>query len=237
MTFKQLQHVTFPRPQGRWINMMPIIFGEVRSIPDELLPYLPMIDACHGLRKESVVYVSVRESYQKPGTYQSRPGVHTEGFRVEQARVGWGGGGWGAGTVVPVTVPIGWGGTPQTMALHSAACAWGGGGWGGPNGSGLFMASTDGRCDLWNCEDWRGDRMGALPEVPRSEPHEMEPHRLYWLTDRTPHRALPSRGGMRQWFRLVSEHVDVWYSKHNTPNPLGVAPSCRIVDVDKFAGG
>ncbi len=63
---------------------------------------------------------------------------------------------------------------------------------------------------------------------------------LCWLTDRTPHMALPVvHPTHRQFFRLVTKGVNVWYAKHSTPNPLGILPpeSVRIIEVDKFAAG
>ena len=58
---------------------------------------------------------------------------------------------------------------------------------------------------------------------------------LCWLTDRTPHMALPVvKGTHRQFFRLVTKGVNVWYAKHSTPNPLGIVPpeSVRIIEAD-----
>ena len=34
--------------------------------------------------------------------------------------------------------------------------------------------------------------------------------------------------------KLVVGPIGVWYSKHNTPNPLGVQPDVEIVEFDKF---
>ncbi len=41
----------------------------------------------------------------------------------------------------------------------------------------------------------------------------------------------------RQFFRVVTEKVDVWYTQHNTENKLGVKPplQVKIIDGDKFA--
>ncbi len=61
---------------------------------------------------------------------------------------------------------------------------------------------------------------------------------LCWLTDRTLHMALPVvKGTHRQFFRLVTKGVNVWYAEHSTPNPLGIVPpeSVRIIEADKFA--
>jgi len=76
---------------------------------------------------------------------------------------------------------------------------------------------------------------GVMPEGGR----DLEAGRLYWLTDRTPHESLPlKKGAFRQFFRLVTSQVSLWYADHSTPNPLGVKPDpaiTRIVVGDKFS--
>merc|ERR1712032_1600305 len=60
---------------------------------------------------------------------------------------------------------------------------------------------------------------------------------LCWFTDRTPHESLPlPKGTKRQFFRLVTSHVDVWYADHSTANPTGVKPGerTRIIHGSKF---
>ena len=52
--------------------------------------------------------------------------------------------------------------------------------------------------------------------------------------------AMPTeKGTHRQFFRLVTKGVNVWYAKHSTRNPLGIVPpeSVRIIEADKFAAG
>lgn len=46
--------------------------------------------------------------------------------------------------------------------------------------------------------------------------------------------CLVAQDGIRQWFRLVSEEIDGWFSQHNTPNPLGIEPTAPIVYYNKF---
>ena len=59
-------------------------------------------------------------------------------------------------------------------------------------------------------------------------------HRLYWMTDRTPHEALPLKDGMyRQFFRLVTSRVSLWFQDHSTPNPNGVKPDPQITKIVK----
>ena len=126
--------------------------------------------------------------------------------------------------------------TQRRPGIHTEATkmsCWGGGGnWGGCDG--MYMASNDGQCRLWNCQIDEVDNHGAIA-LELGEGIQMKPSTLYWMTDKTPHEALPSvKDGMRQFFRLVSEDVGVWWAKHNTPNPLGVLPKALIVNKDKF---
>ncbi|CAL1136543.1 unnamed protein product [Cladocopium goreaui] len=64
-----------------------------------------------------------------------------------------------------------------------------------------------------------------------------EAETLYWMSDATPHESVPLKeDSHRQYFRLVTSSVSLWYSKHSTENPL-VKPDpsvTRIVDTDKF---
>jgi hypothetical protein len=51
------------------------------------------------------------------------------------------------------------------------------------------------------------DRFGKHTDLKAGE--------LCWLTDRTPHMPLPaSLKTHRQFFRVVTEGVNVWYAKH-----------------------
>lgn len=125
---------------------------------------------------------------------------------------------------------------PGIHTEAGASMAWGGGGWGGQQfrKGGVYMASSDGACRMWDTQTQFVDLQGqVLIDLPDDLSFECEPNVLYWMTDRTPHEALPSEKS-RQFFRLVGPKVDVWYSKHNTPNPLGVVPNCKIIDEDKF---
>ena len=57
------------------------------------------------------------------------------------------------------------------------------------------------------------------------------------MTDCTPHESLPLKAGTsRQYFRLVTSDVSVWYADHSTPNPLGIVPEeeVKIVHGNKF---
>lgn len=125
---------------------------------------------------------------------------------------------------------------PGIHTEAGATMTWGGGSWGGQKfgKSGIYMTSTDGACKIWDTQTQLADLQGrVLIDLPDDLSFECEPNVLYWMTDRTPHEALPSEKD-RQFFRLVGPEVSMWYSKHSTPNPLGVEPNCKIIDEDKF---
>jgi len=114
--------------------------------------------------------------------------------------------------------------------------SWGGNGWGGLTG--LFMASNmSDTCRVWDehvqnprahgdCEHLR-DSLGEGIKMKKGE--------LFWMTDGTPHESLPlTKDAYRQFFRLVTSEVSVWYEKHSTKNRLGILPNCEILTEDKF---
>ena len=93
-------------------------------------------------------------------------------------------------------------------------------------------------CKVWNCAvrcDGEGKEIigkhgnvehlrGILPD----DCEVMKANYMYWLTDRTPHELLPLQTACyRQYFRLVTSDVTVWFEEHSTPNPLGVMPDCK----------
>eukprot|EP00980_Cylindrotheca_fusiformis_P013885 scaffold3598_cov115-Cylindrotheca_fusiformis.AAC.21 len=59
---------------------------------------------------------------------------------------------------------------------------------------------------------------------------------LIWMTDCTPHEALPQEvSGHRQFFRVVTPHVSHWYAAHSTKNPKVDLPSnVTVVHASKF---
>jgi len=197
--------------------MMPFIMGDPATIPGYLHGYLPMIDKCSSIERGKVAYLTVHESLVKSGDSQRRGGIHTESY--DSTKQGGWGGGWGKGS------------------LHSG---WGGGwGKGQKEGcairDGIYMASTDGSCRIWDCSAGKVDKHGALMTSPSGLSEKMRPNYLYWMTDRTPHEALRvSKDTRRQFFRLVSNKIGGWFKQHNTPNPFGVLPDCPIIEGSKF---
>ena len=62
----------------------------------------------------------------------------------------------------------------------------------------------------------------------------MKPNTLYWITDRTPHESLVLvEGTYRQYFRLVTHQVSLWFEDHSTKNPFGIHPDTSITQIVK----
>jgi len=110
---------------------------------------------------------------------------------------------------------------------------------------GIYIASNQSNSSrAWDCRV-AVDAIGRLGDVEHlrgvmpEQGTNLEAGRLYWLTDRTPHESLPlKKGAFRQFFRLVTSQVSLWYADHSTANPLGVKPDpaiTRIVVGDKFS--
>lgn len=72
--------IKFPPPTGLRINMMPIVIGDVKTLPQECRPYLPLLRMCPLPSEEwgKVGYLTIDESVVEEGASQRRGGLHTE---------------------------------------------------------------------------------------------------------------------------------------------------------------
>ena len=109
---------------------------------------------------------------------------------------------------------------------------------------GLFMASNVGDSTrVWNCQiaepETAVGNLGDLEHLRGAlgEGETLREGEVVWMTDTTPHESLPLKAGTRrQYFRLVTSSVNVWYADHSTANPLGVRPpkGVKIIYGNKF---
>ena len=110
---------------------------------------------------------------------------------------------------------------------------------------GIYIASSiSDSCKAWNCSvepeviGHHGD-IEHLRSVLPGEGEVLEPGQLYWITDKTPHESLQlKQRTYRQFFRIVTRDVSLWYKDHSTANPLGVEPDpdvTKIVIGNKFS--
>ncbi|OQS05116.1 hypothetical protein THRCLA_02701 [Thraustotheca clavata] len=212
------------QPRPFQVNMMPIVIGDVYSLPPDCARYAPLLRDCFIRCNQNgkIGYLTIHEGIVVADTSQRRPGMHVEapnGMKLKEkfkrngnADFSWREIRWG----------LGWRVNEQ---LHG----------------GIYMASTVAdSCGIWNCvvkdnSDVVGDLgdvdvlHGALDEN-EHQYYKLKANELIWMTDHTPHESLPlSRTQFRQYFRFVTSEVSVWFADHSTPNPLGVQPTAKIV--------
>ena len=109
---------------------------------------------------------------------------------------------------------------------------------------GIYMASNvPESCGVWNskieCNESGGRReiIGKHGDIGFLRPYIgkqtiMLPNVMYWITDRTPHESLPLKEETyRQYFRLVTHQVSVWFEDHSTKNPFGLLPDPDITKI------
>jgi hypothetical protein len=221
MNFKHLGFVNFPQPQGICINMMPFIMGDPQSIPEEYRHFYPLVEACSLSENQigKVGYLSVTESQIVKGNSHRRGGVHVE---KHPTRAWGGGGGWGGGTPSVVN-PIKPKPVPEPLEpLPSLRVE-----------DGLYMASNVAdSCKVW-------DHNVEVPGVGGSCEHlidklgqgvNLKKNELIWISDSCPHESLiVDQETYRQWFRLVTHKVDLWFVDKSTANRLGVKPACIVI--------
>ena len=97
---------------------------------------------------------------------------------------------------------------------------------------GIYCCSTvDDTCEVFNCTVDDPRLIGHLGDCEHLRPlidegsggRKLKAGEMCWLTDRTPHESLPlpaGSGRRRQFFRLVTSEVGLWYKAHSTANPL-----------------
>jgi hypothetical protein len=90
LNFKKIKAVVFPEFTGVTINMMPFIIGDIKTIPEEVQNYIPLIESCclpESLTGQ-VAYLTITETLVKEGETQRKKGIHLDfgkgGFAQEK---------------------------------------------------------------------------------------------------------------------------------------------------------
>lgn len=197
------ERVVFPEPRGININMMPFVLGDIQSLPEAYQHYWPLIEHCSIPSREMqhVCYLTIQEGVVPAGESQRRSGVHIEspgalkmGGEHNISRYN-----WGCGTIIRDESEV---------------------------EGGIYMASTVPKsCRIWNMrirEPAKAvDQYGGLEHMRDilGEGEFMEPCKMYWLTDATPHESVPlEQETYRQFFRVVTSELSMWYREHSTAN-------------------
>lgn len=200
--------ISFPSPTGIDVNMLPFIMGDKASLPDNLQKhYDPLIAKCPVALKEfgKVCYLTITESHIEQGDSQQRGGLRIEA-PLHPSRVL-------PGRIRPVRV--GGGSISNRFRFNG----------------GIYIASTvSDSCAIWDAlighptiDDHQTiDDHGGMEHLRPllNRPYLIPANELIWMTDRTPHQAMPQpKAGYRQFFRLVTSGIKVWHADHSTSNP------------------
>ena len=230
--------IRFPIPTNININMMPFILDkEFKNcrLPNYLKDYWAvLISLCIFDDKEigKVCYLTIDERTVQEKYSQRRPGIHTERpgrLELRDDLIPGTNRGQGNSHVQHFQVYHQWGIGIGAYDKDSFKIE-----------GGIFMASNVANsCRIWDCQIMDDNCIGHLGDIehlrsllPESE--VMKPNCLYWLTDRTPHESLPlKKRTYRQFFRLVTSEVSLWFEEHSTKNPLGVVPDPKITKIVK----
>ena len=198
--------IVFPPSSFLNINMMPFVMHDPDSLPGEYQSYWPLIEACQIEAAEHG-----RVGYLSIQESDVPAGLSQRRPDIHTEGHGRGRAGWGGGSLTT-----------------------------GEHRQGLYQAnSIHGSCRAWDIPIDDPGPMGSCDEerVVNHTPRYLEANTLYWMADNCPHESLPlTRRQRRQWFRVVTSAVDLWYAQHSTRNRLGVMPNCRIVRGNKFTG-
>lgn len=115
--FKHLGKIDLPEFKGTRIMMMPVILGDINSIPDFLKDWNKALENLFAMSncKEGIGYLTIDEKTVEPTKTHRREGKHVDGV-YQGSYGGWGGGG-------------GWGSVGNgmlTVASHAGCRAWAG---------------------------------------------------------------------------------------------------------------
>jgi hypothetical protein len=219
--------LTFPPTQYLNINMMPFKLFENLSLPTECKPYLNFINLARKFipyNPDHIAYLTIHESDVAMNETQRRPGLHVES---------------------PVLKVSGNIDLFDYRDVHHCHVRWGMGGYvSNIPVDGIYMASSvSNTTRVWpfiidkheEIADSHGGIECLRPYL--GDGYTLKAGELCWFTDRTPHESLPlPENTHRQFFRLVVGKIDIWYTQHSTPNPLGVEvpDDVQIIHTNKF---
>ena len=220
VSFTSCGNITFPPFEGRNVNMMPFILGSKESLPSSLRCYHDCISQCpiDPSEEGKVCYLTVHETYVEPNTAQRREGLHIEAPGLSFS----------------------------SSFMPGVEHHWGGGHFYSDDSyeGGIYFASSVANTSVvYNAlidKNIPGivDKHGNCEHLRRciGPGTKLKAGQLVWITDRTPHEAVPQEeGGYRQFFRVVTSNISHWYAQHSTANPKVKLPSnIIVVEENKF---
>ncbi len=191
-----------PAFSGTRIMMMPVILGDMASVPamldgwkSALLNLFSLCPQHHG----KVGYLTIDEKTVSAGQTHRREGAHVDGV-FKGSCGGWGGGGGGWGSV----------GNGMLTVSNIVGCrAW--------NQDFMGQPGYDGECDH------------MLDQVTPESETIFGAGQVYWVDGLCVHESMPMQeAAERQFVRLSMPSTAPWFEGY-TENPLGVKPTGEIL--------
>lgn len=193
-----------PRFSGTRVMMMPIILGDLDSVPPSLAHYdttlLKLFEYMDPRHYDKVGYLTIDEKLVRAGETHRRAGLHVDGVYDGKCG-GWGGGGGG------------------------------GGGWGSV-GNGMLTVSSHAGCRAW-LQSFEGEigKDGECDAIADQckQATIFEPNQVYWVDGLCVHESMPMRADVnRQFVRLSMPSTAPWFDGY-TQNPFGIQPTGPIL--------
>jgi hypothetical protein len=205
--------IDLPGFTGIRIMMMPVIIGDMSSMPSTLKDYENAIAQMFEVDKSrvgmknagKVGYLTIDEKKVKAATSHRREGKHVDGIYQGES------GAWGGGS---------------------------GGSW-GSRGTGMITVSNIVGCRAWNQSfsgwpEYEGECDHLAEQIRDDAEVIFEPMRAYWLDGLCVHESIPQHvDTYRQFVRLSLPSLGPWFEGY-TENPLGVLPTGPILPRRKF---
>jgi len=205
--------LVLPPFAGTRIMMMPLVLGDIKSVPAWLAAWNTTLGQLFelGAHPGKIGYLTIDEKIVGAGETHRRAGAHVDGA-YQGGFGGWGGGG-GPGL---------------------------GGGWGSV-GNGMLTVASHAGCRAWR-QTFAG-RVGLEGEAEHLMPQAREDAavtfgagEVWWVDGACVHASLPmAHPTARQFVRLSLPSEAPWFEGY-TVNPLGVKPSGPVLPRRPFMG-
>ncbi len=234
--FAELGPVTLPPFSEVKVMMLPIILGDVNSIPDSLGHWRGAIGQLFELSavKSGVAYITIHEKEVKAGTTHRRQGLHVDGVYRGEVRAGWAGPAiWAAPPrreSTPPSKPLPnkdrkkkkSGDKPKNVLDFA-------------NLGGMLTVSNPAGCRAWDQEGIvgfpgnEGECDHLLLQLKPENEMLFRPSVAYWCHALCVHESMPSLVDCHRQFVRLSMPSDAPWFEGYTENPKGVKPTGPIL--------
>lgn len=213
---------SFPAFTNTRIMMMPIVIGDLKSIPPALAHYHSMIKSVFTVSPENyknqVGYLTIDESDIEKGSTHRRPGLHVDGL-YRGGVGGWGGAAPWAGSEDGILKTLQSSIDSENLYHY---------------GPGMFLIASHSGCVAWRQEfegmpGSNGECEHLASQCKDENKEVLQPNHIYWLNPLCVHAATSMpENTRRQLVRVSMPSKAPWFSEY-TPNPLGLQPAGPII--------